>query len=788
MPSPRRRGGGKRRRAHQAKVGRLRAAIADGADDVTTHASLAFELGKLAAVSPNDGRTATKLRREAIKHYDKAIEMGAESFDVLHNCARLYERLADTTRQSPVEERGLRLRAIELHSRGIGIAPHSHQSYHNWGIQLGCLAGLVAGDVEQERLLRREAVTKYKKSIELEPGEYRSRLNLGAEMSLIAELQRHEPAEAKTIRRQAIDQLRQALDIGGERFDTLYNLGVQLGRLADASRTESDVADLRAEAVEHLQVAVDHEPDHISAVFRLGYEQYELSYALDPDDPRRLRLLSDAVGHLRRSAEARPTAQYIKTHLADSLLRLGPLLGNNPDRQRKVWDVAEQVMVQCAVAAGRVLPQMFPYASMLAQQGSPRALESLRACLEAGTVQPHSVRRDPDWQEYVGDPEFEALLGGEAPDDEIAPSDVATDLDDDASFDDASADDGSQPVMPPPVPEPTYPPEVDEAHEPDAEAPEPPPDMDALQPSDMEVTPPPDVDASSEDIDTAAMPGLDLDATVPPDLDVKLEADMVAAEVARSLLEVDTYDLSEADVVEPESEVAPLVAPFSAGGYEALAAAAYGEVTDGADDSEDELYEGVTGGEDYVASPADPTLEPDVIASMPALEPVQADLLSADRLDTLDPAHVQALESQPVIGADRFDTVDPAEVRTMALPPLMPPDAPTPAPRKLASRVTAEEPEEADSRAPMRIPSDVLEEEVKTLDPAFVLALDDEPDLGVTIDEGIGIDEESFAELVDPSMVEAAVPSAPLPPKEATHSLDGEPGLIVVEQTDSGAE
>lgn len=392
--------------------------LADNDGDANAHAALAYELSKLAVASRDDGRTPAKLRREAISHYEAAMALGKPSYDTLHNCARLHDRLAEAATSDHAAQRALRLKSIELYGRALQVVPGSHESLHNWGLQLGHLAGLAGGDAEQERMLRREAIAKYKQAVALEPSAYRSALNLGVELSLLAELQRHEPAEAKAIRREAIGHLAQAQELGGARFDTLYNLGVQLGRLADASRSEHGVADLRAQAVAQLQGAVDLAPDRISAVFRLGYELHELAFELGEADPRRRDLLERAVVSLERAAEARPAAQYFKTHLADALLRLAPLLVDEPARQRVVWDSAEQVLVQCAVAAGRVLSQMFPYASLLAQQGSPQALESLSACLEAGTVESDAVRRDPDWAPFREEAAFESLL---APYDRSAP-------------------------------------------------------------------------------------------------------------------------------------------------------------------------------------------------------------------------------------------------------------------------------------------------------------------------------------------------------------------------------
>lgn len=168
------------------------------------HAMEAENLSEKAAKNKDE-----LLYEQAIKHYQKAIELNPDMHEAYSNWGVILGTLALIK-----NDESLLIQSIKKFKKAIEIKPDKHGAYDNWGISLGKLAKLKEDDSMYE-----QAFEKFKKAIGIEPDDYKAYSNWGHAISDFAA-----GKNKSSLYEQAIEKVKKAIEINADYYDAYKNL------------------------------------------------------------------------------------------------------------------------------------------------------------------------------------------------------------------------------------------------------------------------------------------------------------------------------------------------------------------------------------------------------------------------------------------------------------------------------------------------------------------------------------------------------------------------------------
>lgn len=312
-------------------------------------------LGNLAKTKEN--YEVEKFYTNAFEKFKKAVNLKSDIPEIFNNWGCLLGDLAQTKNNKNAEI--LYNKALDKFQSAINIKPNSHRTLYNWGNNLGNLASIKEG-VEADKLYN-QAFEKFQKAINtkiinVEPNDYEIFNLWGFNLGNLAKIKNKDDADI--LYNKAFEKYREAANINPIYYKTFENWGNNLGFLAKTKKGEN-ADELYNQAFEKFKIAIDLKPDSFIALNNWGF--FLTVQAKTKEQQEADELYNKALEKYKEAAKINP----------------------------KSYNLA------CIYALKREREKAFKY---------------LRDSLKDKEQEASSIRKDEDWEGYLNDKEFIALL------------------------------------------------------------------------------------------------------------------------------------------------------------------------------------------------------------------------------------------------------------------------------------------------------------------------------------------------------------------------------------------
>ncbi len=303
--------------------------------------------------------TKSKLGKEkelflvkTIEKYKKATEIKADDHHAFNNWGNA---LCDLAKIKKVQEtETLYNQAFEKYQKAIDIQPNEHQIFNNWGNGLVNLA-VTKKELEIEIFLK-EAIKKYQKAIKINPSNNEYYNNYGNALGYLANTKKGQEAEKLYL--ESFKQFKKSISIDNNDFLPIYNWGLYLGNLG-RSKQGQEADKLYKKAFEKYRKAIEIKPDLHEAFYEWGRN---LAFLAQKGQEKKAEiLLQQAFEKYQKSAEFGGKVYNLACMFA---------LKNNKDEALHYLDLT------------------------LKNQEEPTSF----------------ILKDPDWKDYLEDPDFLAII------------------------------------------------------------------------------------------------------------------------------------------------------------------------------------------------------------------------------------------------------------------------------------------------------------------------------------------------------------------------------------------
>ena len=341
-----------------------------------------------------DENKITAIEVQAKKLHDESLN--ANLAELYYNWGVDLGELADT--KQGTEREKLLEQAIQKYQKATEIKLDFHEAFYNWGIDLGTLANEKQGTKKEE--LYQLAFEKYQKAIEIKPDKHKAFNNWGNVLGTLA--YEKQGTEKEELYQLAFEKYQKATEVKLDFYEAFHNWGTDLGTLAK-EKQGTDKEKLYQLAFEKYQKATEIKPDYHQTFHNWGTDLRALANEKQGTEKEKLYQL--AFEKYQKATEIKPDLHQAFYNWGNALILLAREK-QGVEKEKLLNEAIEKV--QKVVDLGGNHYNMACVQALL--KNKTEALKHLNSALERNEESINFVLKDDDWQYYLEDEEFKAII------------------------------------------------------------------------------------------------------------------------------------------------------------------------------------------------------------------------------------------------------------------------------------------------------------------------------------------------------------------------------------------
>ena len=352
------------------------------------------DLGEIA--EQKKGNEKEKLLLESIEKYKKATEIDDRDYKSFTNWGNSLRNIAKI--KEGYEKEKLLFEATQKYHEAININNKGDIIFYNWGISLFDLAQMKKG-LEKEKLLQ-ESIEKYKKATEINNRYDKAFNNWGNSLYDLAKFKQE--AEKEKLLFESIEKYQTATKINNKNYLAFNNWGNSLSDLAQIKEGEEKEKFLNL-SIENYKQATEINNQYNNAYHNWGTSLRELAKMKEGKEKE--KFLQESIDKYQKAIQINETDQDHYYNWGASLSDLAKMK-EGKEKEKLLKEALEKA--QKSIDLGGSHYNMACVHALL--ENKTEALQYLDASLARKDVDINFVLEDEDWQHYLEDLDFKAVI------------------------------------------------------------------------------------------------------------------------------------------------------------------------------------------------------------------------------------------------------------------------------------------------------------------------------------------------------------------------------------------